>query len=67
MSREVAMGFSKQGRQGSCSMVFEIRMGMVDRGASVGFLSQFPIEEEILFAPLTGVPSQFANLHFFRP
>lgn len=28
---------------------------MVDRGASIQFLSQFPAEEEILFAPLTGL------------
>ena len=28
---------------------------MVDRGADIGFASQFPHEEEILFAPLTGV------------
>ena len=28
---------------------------MIDRGASIQFLSQFPAEEEILFAPLTGL------------
>ena len=36
-------------------MVFCIRMGMVDRGADVSFLSQFPSEAEITFAPLTGL------------
>ena len=30
-------------------------MGMVDRGADVSWLSQYPGECEILFAPLTGL------------
>jgi hypothetical protein len=30
-------------------------MGMVDRGAAVQWLSQFPGEAEILFAPLVGL------------
>eukprot|EP00966_Prymnesium_polylepis_P276255 6381995-Prymnesium_polylepis.1 len=30
-------------------------MGMIDRGADVSCLSQFPAEREILFAPLTGL------------
>ena len=29
--------------------------GMVDRGASLSWLSQYSFEEETLFAPLTGV------------
>jgi hypothetical protein len=33
----------------------QIRMGMIDRGANVSLLSQFPAEAEILFAPLTGL------------
>ena len=40
---------------GIAKMVFEIRMGMIDRGASVTYLSQFPTDREILFAPLTGL------------
>ena len=36
-------------------MIFEIQMGMVDRGASIQWCSQFPKEVEILFAPLTGL------------
>ena len=30
-------------------------LAVVDRGADIGFASQFPHEEEILFAPLTGI------------
>jgi len=30
-------------------------MGMIDRGASMGWLSQYPHEQEITFAPLTGL------------
>ena len=33
-------------------------MGMVDRGADLTWLSQYPHEEEILFAPLTGLEVQ---------
>mmetsp|Transcript_38330 Transcript_38330/g.120666 ORF Transcript_38330/g.120666 Transcript_38330/m.120666 type:complete len:1644 (-) Transcript_38330:81-5012(-) len=33
--------------------VFEIVYGAVDRGASIGFLSQYPDEDEILFPPLS--------------
>ena len=36
------------------SIVFEMQMGMIDRGAPVQWCSQFPAEAEILFAPLTG-------------
>ena len=36
-------------------MIFHIKMGMIDRGADVAFASQFPLEKEILFAPLTGM------------
>lgn len=39
----------------AAKMVFEIRMGMIDRGADVSLLSQFPGEKEFLFAPLTGL------------
>ncbi|KOO24567.1 pbs lyase heat-like repeat protein [Chrysochromulina tobinii] len=36
-------------------VVFSMRQGMVDRGADIGWLSQYPHEMEILFAPLTGL------------
>ena len=52
--REVALGYMRQTAK-EAKMVFEIRMGMIDRGADVSLLSQFPGEKEILFAPLTGL------------
>ena len=36
------------------SIIFEMQVGMIDRGAPVQWCSQFPEEAEILFAPLTG-------------
>ena len=52
--RDVALGYMKQSGKDS-QILFEIRMGMIDRGADVSMLSQFPGEREILFAPLTGL------------
>jgi NLR family CARD domain-containing protein 3 len=40
---------------GRASTVFRMRMGMVDRGADVSWLSQYPHERECLFAPLLGI------------
>ena len=51
--REVAMHYAKSEKKSS--VVFEMQMGMVDRGAPLKWCSQFPKEEEILFAPLTGL------------
>ena len=52
--RSVAIKYSTE-KADKSSMVFEIQMGMVDRGASIQWCSQFAEEEEILFAPLTGL------------
>ena len=61
-NRAVAMNFASEKEDGATaaaepkpSIVFEIQMGMVDRGAAVQCFSQFPAEAEILFAPLTGL------------
>ena len=35
---------------------------MTDRGADVGFLSQFPHEKEILFSPLTGMEVESTSI-----
>jgi len=48
-TREVALGYM-QGSDRTARMLFEIRMGMIDRGADVAFLSQFPAENEVLYA-----------------
>lgn len=50
--RAVAMSYASGDRGG---FVFEIQQGMIDRGAEISFLSQYPHEQEILFAPLTGL------------
>ena len=55
VSREVATGYASGGGMG---LVFEIQQGMVDRGASISWLSQYPHEKEILFGPLTGLEVQ---------
>lgn len=52
VDREVA---SEYATKGSASTVLEIQMGMIDRGADMRWLSQYPEEKEILFAPLTGL------------
>ena len=53
--RSVAEGYMLQQSSKTAQMLFEVRMGMIDRGADVSALSQFPMEQEILFAPLTGL------------
>ena len=40
---------------GNQSTIFEMQMGMVDRGADLSWLSQYPHEKEVLFPPLTGL------------
>ena len=40
---------------GNQSTIFEMQMGMVDRGADLSWLSQYPHELEVLFPPLTGL------------
>ena len=45
---EVARAYAGRGKVG---MVLEVQMGMVDRGAELAWLSQYPAEREICFAP----------------
>lgn len=53
--REVALSYAAgNGGDAKAGFIFEIQQGMVDRGADLSFLSQYPHEEEILFAPLAG-------------
>jgi hypothetical protein len=55
LDRDVAKNIFAAAVDGKCSMLFEVQMGMIDRGAPVKWCSQYPKEEEILFAPLTGL------------
>jgi hypothetical protein len=48
-SRETAVAYS--GKDGQRT-VLEITAGRVDVGADIGFLSQYPVEEEFLMQPL---------------
>ena len=48
---------------GGRGIVFEIQQGMIDRGADIAFLSQYPHEREILFAPLTGLEVRSSHVH----
>ena len=47
---------------GGASTVLEMRMGMVDRGADLTWLSQYPHEKEVLFPPLTGLEARGARV-----
>ena len=39
----------------SAATIFEMEMGLVDRGADLRWLSQYPHERECCFPPLTGL------------
>eukprot|EP00966_Prymnesium_polylepis_P293171 6771400-Prymnesium_polylepis.1 len=54
LDRDVALQYAA----GCAGFVFEIQQGMVDRGSDISWLSQYPHEKEILFAPLTGLEVQ---------
>ena len=51
-NREVALSYAKSSDNG---LVFEIWMGMVDKGADVSGFSQYPHEAEVCFPPLTAL------------
>ena len=53
LKREEAVKYATSGK--AAPLIFEIQQGMIDRGADISFLSQYPSEEEILFNPLTGL------------
>ena len=42
-------------KEGDAMTIFEMQMGMVDRGADLSWLSQYPHEKEVLLPPLTGL------------
>ena len=49
--RSVAEQYSQDG----FGIIVEIRQGMIDRGAEIAWLSQYPHEVEVLFAPLAAL------------
>ena len=51
----VAMTFATNGDTSSASTLVVAKMGMVDRGATLDWLSQYPHEQEILLPPLTAM------------
>ena len=58
---EIAYGYAAA--RGKGMMVFETHMGMVDRGADLSWLSQFPLERETTFPPLTGLEVRAMRVH----
>ncbi len=55
IDRDVAMAYASGA---SVGILFEIKQGMIDRGAQLGKLSQYEHEVEVLYAPLTGLEVQ---------
>ena len=47
---------------GDAMTIFEMQMGMVDRGADLSWLSQYPHEREVLLPPLTGIEALDTNV-----
>ena len=56
LDSRVAMRYA--GGPDASGICFEVQQGMVDRGADLSWLSQYPHEQEILFGPLTGLEVQ---------
>ena len=50
--RSVAVHYASQ--TGKPGIVFEIQMGMIDRGCELSWISQYPHEAEVVIAPLSG-------------
>ena len=56
--RAQAVHYAKGGgwaKEGDAMTIMEMQMGMIDRGADLSWLSQYPHEREVLLPPLTGL------------
>lgn len=53
IKRDVAIQYS--GTEKGRPTIFEIEVGQVDRGASLSWVSQYPMEEEIVMPPLSNL------------
>lgn len=53
LDKKVALQYAGSGSDGNLPTIFEIGLSAVSRGASLGFLSQFEREAEILLPPLS--------------
>ena len=66
LRKEQALFYAKGGadksKHGKPKILFEIDMGMIDRGADLDWLSMFKGEKEILFGPLTGIELRSARV-----
>ena len=61
--KEQAIYYANVGaKAGDAMTIFEMRMGMVDRGADLTWLSQYPHEKEVLLPPLTGVEALHSDV-----
>jgi hypothetical protein len=63
LDRDVALNYAAGAAgEGKPGVLFEIQQGLVDRGASLTWLSQYPHEQEICFGPLTGLEVHDASV-----
>lgn len=54
-NKDVALAFAKDATKETASTLIIAKLGMIDRGASLDWLSQYPHEKEILMPPLTAL------------
>ena len=58
MSTTPDISVAQQYSQDPFGIIVEMEQGMIDRGAEIAWLSQYPHEAEILFAPLAGLEAR---------
>ena len=55
LERHIALGYASGDGGNMRGTLLELRMGLFHKGCQLDWLSQYPHEKEILFAPLTGI------------